>query len=160
MRHIGVSNFLLGHIEHLVCATGAYPAVNQVELHPYFQQEHQRAYDDEHGIIAEAWCPLARANELVHDPTASAIAEAHGVFVAEAILRWYVRRVCGVALPKSMNLERQRKNNALDFQFSEDEMAQIAAFDNSEAAMTFEQGPSWHEEMWAGAYMIAYSNET
>ena len=146
VRHIGVSNFLPGHIERLVRATGVYPAVNQVELHPYYQQAAQRAYDDAHGIITEAWSPLARANELVHDPTVAAIAQAHGVSVVEAILRWHVQ-LGTVALPKSVNPERQRANIALDFELTEDEMAQIAALDNPEAGMTFEQNPHWHEEM-------------
>ena len=146
VRHIGVSNFLPGHIERLVRATGVWPAVNQVELHPYFQQARLRAYDDEHGIITEAWSPLARANELVHDPTVAQIAEAHGVSVVEAILRWHVQ-LGTVALPKSMSPERQRANIALDFELSDAEMAQIAALDNPEAGMTFEQNPHWHEEM-------------
>ena len=146
VRHIGVSNFLPGHIERLVRATGVYPAVNQVELHPYFQQARQRAYDDAHGIITEAWSPLARANELVHDPTVSKIAAAHGVSVVEAILRWHVQ-LGTVALPKSMNPERQRANIALDFELTDAEMAEIAVLDNPEAGMTFEQNPHWHEEM-------------
>ena len=146
VRHIGVSNFLPGHIERLVRATGVYPEVNQVELHPYYQQREQRAYDDAHGIVTEAWSPLARANELVHDSTVSAIAAAHGVSVVEAILRWHVQ-LGTVALPKSMSPERQRKNIELDFELTEDEMAQIAELDNPEAGMTFEQNPHWHEEM-------------
>ena len=146
VRHIGVSNFLPGHIERLVRATGVYPAVNQVELHPYFQQAEQRAYDDAHGIITEAWSPLARANELVNDPTVAEIAAAHGVSVVEAILRWHVQ-LGTVALPKSMDPERQRKNIELDFELTDDEMARIAALDNPEAGRTFEQNPHWHEEM-------------
>ena len=146
VRHIGVSNFLPGHIERLIRATGVTPAVNQVELHPYFQQEEQRAYDEAHGIITEAWSPLARANELVGDPTVSAIAQAHGVSVVEAILRWHVQ-LGTVALPKSMNAERQRRNITLDFELTAAEMAQIAALDNPEAGRTFEQNPHWHEEM-------------
>ena len=146
VRHIGVSNFLPGHIERLIRATGVTPSVNQVELHPYFQQEEQRAYDEAHGIITEAWSPLARANELVSDPTVAAIAQAHGVSVVEAILRWHVQ-LGTVALPKSINAERQRKNITLDFELSAAEMAQIAALDNPEAGRTFEQNPHWHEEM-------------
>ncbi len=146
VRHIGVSNFLPGHIERIVRATGVYPAVNQVELHPYFQQAEQRAYDDAHGIITEAWSPLARANELMADRTVSAIAAAHGVSVVEAILRWHVQ-LGTVALPKSTHPDRQRKNLALDFELTEDEMACIAELDNPEAGRSFEQNPHWHEEM-------------
>ncbi|WP_307739094.1 aldo/keto reductase [uncultured Parolsenella sp.] len=146
VRHIGVSNFLPGHIERIVRATGVYPAVNQVELHPYFQQAEQRAYDDAHGIITEAWSPLARANELMADRTVSAIAAAHGVSVVEAILRWHVQ-LGTVALPKSTHPDRQRKNLALDFELTEDEMACIAELDSPEAGRSFEQNPHWHEEM-------------
>lgn len=146
VRHIGVSNFLPGHIERIARATGVYPAVNQVELHPYFQQAEQRAYDDAHGIITEAWSPLARANELMADRTVSAIAAAHGVSVVEAILRWHVQ-LGTVALPKSTHPDRQRRNLALDFELTEDEMACIAELDNPEAGRRSEQNPHWHEEM-------------
>lgn len=145
VRHIGVSNFLPGHIDRIVRATGEVPAVNQIELHPYFQQAKLRAYDAEHDIITEAWSPLGRANELLADPTVRAIAEAHGVTPVQAVLRWHVQ-LSDVSLPKSMHPERQAANLDLGFELTEGEMAMIAALDNPQG-MTFEQDPRWHEEM-------------
>lgn len=68
VKHIGVSNFLPGHIDLLIRDTGVTPAVNQVELHPYFQQREQLAYDNAHGIITESWSPLGRANQMLREP--------------------------------------------------------------------------------------------
>ena len=74
VKHIGVSNFLPGHIDLLIRSTGVTPAVNQVELYPFFQQAGQRAYDQAHGIITEAWSPLGHANQMLKDPTIVRIA--------------------------------------------------------------------------------------
>lgn len=86
VKHIGVSNFLPGHIDLLIRDTGVTPAVNQVELHPYFQQREQLAYDNAHGIITEAWSPLGRANQMLRDPDLKRIAAKHGISVVQAIL--------------------------------------------------------------------------
>ena len=74
VKHIGVSNFLPGHIDLLIRSTGVTPAVNRVELYPFFQQAGQRAYDQAHGIITEAWSPLGHANQMLKDPTIVRIA--------------------------------------------------------------------------------------
>ena len=74
VRVPGVSNFLPGHIDLLIRSTGVTPAVNQVELYPFFQQAGQRAYDQAHGIITEAWSPLGHANQMLKDPTIVRIA--------------------------------------------------------------------------------------
>ena len=79
VKHIGVSNFLPGHIDLLIRSIGVTPAVNQVELCPFFQQAGQRAYDQAHGIITEAWSPLGRANQMLKDPTIVRIAAKHDV---------------------------------------------------------------------------------
>ncbi|MBW3089075.1 aldo/keto reductase [Bifidobacterium sp. 82T24] len=145
VKHIGVSNFLPGHIDLLIRATGVTPAVNQVELHPFFQQKEQRAYDDAHGIITEAWSPLGRANQMLRDPDIVRIAEKHGVSPVAVILRWHVQ-LGDVAIPKSMNRERQRANLDLTgFELDERDMRDIDAMDNPEGR-TFEQDPHWHEE--------------
>lgn len=145
VRHIGVSNFLPGHIELLIRATGATPSVNQIELHPYFQQREQRAYDDAHGIITEAWSPLGRANQMLNDPTIAAIARKHGISPVQTILRWHVQ-LGDVAIPKSTNRERQRANLDLTaFSLDDQDMRDIAAMDN-EQGRSFAQDPRWHEE--------------
>ncbi|NEG96935.1 aldo/keto reductase [Bifidobacterium sp. SMB2] len=145
VKHIGVSNFLPGHIDLLIRATGVTPAVNQVELHPFFQQNEQRAYDEAHGIITEAWSPLGRANQMLKDPTIVRIARKHDVSPVAAILRWHLQ-LGDVAIPKSMDRGRQRANLDLTgFELDEQDMRDIAAMDNPEGR-TFEQDPHWHEE--------------
>lgn len=145
VRHIGVSNFLPGHIELLIRATGVTPSVNQIELHPYFQQREQRAYDDAHGIITEAWSPLGRANHMLNDPVITAIARKHGISPVQTVLRWHVQ-IGDVAIPKSTNRERQRANIDLSaFALDEQDMREIATLDNTEGR-SFGQDPRWHEE--------------
>ena len=145
VHHIGVSNFLPGHIELITRATGVAPAVNQIELHPYFQQRAQRAYDDAHGIITEAWSPLGRANTMLKDRTISAIAEKHGISPVQAILRWHLQ-IGDVAIPKSTNEGRQRANLDLGgFALDRQDMDAIADLDNKQGR-SFGQDPRWHEE--------------
>ena len=130
VKHIGVSNFLPGHIDLLIRDTGVTPAVNQVELHPYFQQREQLSYDNAHGIITEAWSPLGRANQMLRDPDLKRIAAKHGISVVQAILRWHLQ-YGDVAIPKSLNPERQRQNLDLTaFELDDQDMADIAAMDN------------------------------
>ena len=132
----------------LICSfaiRGVTPAVNQVELHPYFQQREQLAYDNAHGIITEAWSPLGRANQMLRDPDLKRIAAKHGISVVQAILRWHLQ-YGDVAIPKSLNPERQRQNLDLTaFELDDQDMADIAAMDNPEGH-TFGQNPHWHEE--------------
>ena len=145
VKHIGVSNFLPGHIDLIVRATGVTPAVNQVELHPFFQQREQRAYDDAHGIITEAWSPLGRANQMLADPTIARIAQKHDVSPVAVILRWHLQ-IGDVAIPKSLHRDRQRANLDLTrFTLDDDDMTAIGAMDNPEG-YTFGQNPHWHEE--------------
>ena len=129
----------------LIRDTGVAPAVNQVELHPYFQQHEQLAYDNAHGIITEAWSPLGRANQMLRDPDLKRIAAKHGISVVQTILRWHLQ-YGDVAIPKSLNPERQRQNLDLTaFELDDQDMADIAAMDNPEGH-TFGQNPHWHEE--------------
>ena len=144
VKHIGVSNFLPGHIDLITRATGVIPEVNQIELHPFLQQRELRAYDEAHGIITEAWSPLGRANQMLRDPDITRIAAKHGVSPVQAILRWHLQ-IGDVSIPKSLHAERQRANLELDFELDEQDMADIAAMDNPEG-YTFAQNPRWHEE--------------
>lgn len=145
VKHIGVSNFLPGHLDLLERVTGVVPSVNQIELHPYFQQKEQRAYDQAHGIITEAWSPLGRANQMVTDPTIQAIAGKHGVSAIQTILRWHWQ-IGDVAIPKSVKRERQLANLDLSgFELDSHDMAKMGSLDNPEGR-TFAQNPLWHEE--------------
>ncbi|WP_028274993.1 aldo/keto reductase [Atopococcus tabaci] len=125
VRSIGVSNFLPEHIERLEKETGVLPVINQVELHPFFNQETQRAFDASKQIITQAWSPLGRASAVLKEQTIVDIAEKHKKSIAQVILRWQVQ--LGVLpIPKSSSIVRQEENlNLFDFSLSEEEMAAI-----------------------------------
>jgi 2,5-diketo-D-gluconate reductase A len=127
VRSIGVSNFTPAQIERIVEATGVWPAVNQIELHPDFAQADVRAWHAEHGVAIEAWRPLGRG--LLGHPRLAEIVEAHGKTPAQVVLRWHVQ-LGTVAIPKSGNPERIAQNiEVFDFELSEAEMAVLAEFD-------------------------------
>ena len=100
-RSIGVSNFQVEHLERLAAETDTVPAVNQIELHPYFQNREVRAYDEEHGIATEAWSPLAQG-EVLDDPAIGEIAERVGRTPAQVVLRWHIQRG-NIVFPKSVD---------------------------------------------------------
>ena len=109
VRSIGVSNFTADHIGRLERETGVLPSVNQIELHPYFPQEDLRAHHAAKGVLTESWSPLGRGSKLLDDLAVAAVAEAHGVTPAQAVLRWHVQ--LGVLpVPKSSDPARQRAN--------------------------------------------------
>jgi 2,5-diketo-D-gluconate reductase A len=127
-RTIGVSNFRVEDLERLEQEAEMLPTVNQVELHPHFQQAELRAWHEEHGVATEAWSPLAQG-ELLEEGTIASIAEAHGKTPAQAILRWHLQ-LGNVVIPKSVTPERIRENIELfDFELSDEEMAAIAGLD-------------------------------
>ena len=131
-RSIGVSNFQIEHLERLAAETDVVPAVNQIELHPYFGNDEVRAWGEEHGIATEAWSPIAKGNVL-RDATVTEIAEAHGRTPAQVVLRWHLQRGT-IVFPKSSNVERLRENVALfDFELAPDDVARIDALDRGEA---------------------------
>lgn len=131
IRAIGVSNFQPAHLERLIDETGVKPAVNQVELHPRFQQSGLRREHDELGITTEAWSPLAQG-EVLEDPTITHIAEARGKTPGQVVIRWHLQ-IGNVVIPKSVTPERIRENfDVFDFQLSESEMADIEALDAGE----------------------------
>jgi 2,5-diketo-D-gluconate reductase A len=128
VRAIGVSNFQPAHLERIVAETGVTPAINQVELHPYFQQAGLRHEHDELGIITEAWSPLGQGLEL-EDPAIVAIAEAHSKTPAQAIIRWHLQ-LDNVVIPKSVTPERIIENfDVFDFELSADQMEAIRELD-------------------------------
>ncbi|WP_156906066.1 aldo/keto reductase [Agrococcus lahaulensis] len=146
VRAIGVCNFLPEHLERLQAETGVLPEVNQIELHPYFPQEEQLAYDREHGIITQAWSPLGRGNDLLERDEVVEIARAHGATPAQVLLAWAIARGA-VPLPKAASVDRQRENlGALDVALAEDEIAAITALGRPDGRLA-DQDPASYEEM-------------
>jgi 2,5-diketo-D-gluconate reductase A len=130
-RTIGVSNFRVEDLERLEAETEVRPTVNQIELHPRLQQAELRAWHADHGIVTEAWSPLAQG-ELLDDETIVAIAERHGKTPAQAVLRWHLQ-LGNVVFPKSVTPERIRENIELfDFELSDAEMAEFERLDRGE----------------------------
>ena len=130
-RTIGVSNFRVEDLERLEAETETRPTVNQIELHPRLQQAELRAWHADHGVVTEAWSPLAQG-ELLDDETIVAIANRHGKTPAQAILRWHLQ-LGNVVFPKSVTPERIRENIELfDFELSDAEMAEFERLDRGE----------------------------
>lgn len=130
IRAIGVSNFTVGTLERLFFETEVKPVLNQVELHPNFQQAELRAFHDEHDIRTEAWSPLGQGKGLLDDPDLARIAEAHGKTPAQVVLRWHVQ-IGNVVIPKSVTPSRIAENiDVFDFQLSDADMAAIAGLDS------------------------------
>jgi len=131
-RSIGVSNFQVHHLERLAAETETVPAVNQIEVHPYFGNEEVRTYGAAHGIVTQAWSPIAQG-QVLDDPTVVRIAEALGKTPAQAVLRWHIQRN-DVVFPKSVNPQRIQENLALfDFQLSDADADAITALDKGVA---------------------------
>lgn len=125
VRSIGVSNFTPDHIERLERETGVLPSVNQVELHPFFPQEELRAYHADKGVLTESWSPLGRGSTLLEDLAVRAVAEAHGVTPAQAVLRWHLQ-LGALPVPKSSDPQRQRANlDVFGFALDEAQMRTI-----------------------------------
>ncbi|MBC3763166.1 aldo/keto reductase [Quadrisphaera oryzae] len=134
-RSIGVSNFTPSHLRRLAAETDITPAVNQVEVHPYFTNDAVRAHGAEHQIATEAWSPIAQGRVL-DDPTISEIAERVGKSTAQVTLRWHVERG-DIVFPKSVTTERMQANfEIFDFELADSDVAAITALDKGEAGRT------------------------
>jgi diketogulonate reductase-like aldo/keto reductase len=128
VKAIGVSNFLPEHLERLVAESDVVPAVNQVEVHPTFQQADVQAKCRELGIVVEAYSPLGRGADL-EAPAVTATATEIGVTPAQVVLRWAIQQGI-VVIPKSVSPERQATNiDLFSFELSDDQMAQISALE-------------------------------
>ncbi|OBF61135.1 oxidoreductase [Mycobacterium sp. 852002-50816_SCH5313054-b] len=131
-RSIGVSNFQTAHLGRLAAETETVPSVNQIEVHPYFGNEQVRSYGRDHGIVTEAWSPIAQG-KVLGDPEINRIADARGKSPAQVVLRWHIQRG-DVVFPKSVTPERIQANFELfDFELDESDMAAISALDKGEA---------------------------
>ena len=134
-RSIGVSNFQTAHLERLADETDTVPAVNQIEVHPYFTNEQVRAYGRDHGIATEAWSPIAQG-EVLDDPVINRIANGRGKSPAQVVLRWHIQRG-DIVFPKSISPDRMKSNFELfDFDLDGSEMDAISALDKGESGRT------------------------
>jgi 2,5-diketo-D-gluconate reductase A len=130
IRSIGVSNFQPDHLESIVKETGVVPAVNQIELHPYFSQRDVVAADAKHAIVTEAWGPLGQGGDLLKDAVLARIGKAHGKSPAQVVLRWHVQHG-HMVIPKSVTPERIAANiDVFDFALSPDDMKAIDALND------------------------------
>ncbi|AIQ44649.1 2,5-diketo-D-gluconic acid reductase [Paenibacillus sp. FSL R7-0273] len=146
VRSIGVCNFLPEHNERIIKETGVAPSINQVELHPLFNQELQRAKDAGHGIVTESWSPLGRGHSMLKNEEIAAIAAAHGKTPTQAILRWHIQ-LGAVPIPRTSSVEHQKENlEIFDFELSEAEMKVISAMSKPDGRL-WEQNPAEYEEM-------------
>lgn len=147
VRSIGVSNFLPEHLERIIAETGVAPSLNQVELHPYFEQAEQRAANDKHQIITESWSPLGRGRgeSVLEDAGVKAIADAHSKTPTQVILRWHTQ-LGAVPIPKAGSLDHQQENlNIFDFELTPEQMSTISAFSKDNKRL-WDQDPAEYQE--------------
>ncbi|GGQ80219.1 aldo/keto reductase [Streptomyces asoensis] len=139
VRAIGVSNFMTDHLSALLDATEVVPAVNQLEIHPYFQQRAVLDFDDAHGIVNQAWSPIGGITfypgygedrrSVLQDPAVTRIAEAHGKSAAQVLLRWGIQQGRSV-IPKSTKRHRIAENiDVFDFDLAVDELSALDALE-------------------------------
>jgi 2,5-diketo-D-gluconate reductase A len=134
-RSIGVSNFQVEHLERLAAECDVVPAVNQIELHPYFLNEEVRAHGEANAIATEAWSPIAQGGVL-DDPVITAIADRVSRSPAQVVLRWHIQRG-SIVFPKSTTPARIRENFELfDFELDADDVRQIESLDRGESGRT------------------------
>lgn len=145
IRSIGVCNFLPEHIERLEKETGVLPSVNQIELHPFFNQEEQRRYHAEKNIVTESWSPLTRGIREIQLPELQQIAEKHNKTIVQVVLRWHYQ-LGAVSIPKSASAVRQLENISIfDFSLDEADMAVISGLSFPEGRIA-NQDPAVYEE--------------
>lgn len=144
VRSIGVSNFTEDQLTELIEETGVVPAVNQVELHPYFPQAKLRAFHATHGIRTESWSPLAKRSELLTEQILTELATVHDVTPTQVVLRWHTQ-LGSTPIPKSADADRQRENaDVFGFTLTHDQLAAVSAL---ERGRLWDGDPNTHEEM-------------
>lgn len=136
-RSIGVCNFNIDHLERLIGETGVVPALNQIELHPYFQQKELRAFHEKHNIATEAWSPLARG-KLFEEKIITDLAEKYNKTPAQIVLRWHFENGI-IAIPKSSHTKRMLENiDIFDFNLNESDLAMISSMDDVNGRTSFD----------------------
>ncbi|QQY24172.1 aldo/keto reductase [Dermacoccus nishinomiyaensis] len=132
IRAVGVCNFEPEHLQRLKDETGEFPAINQVELHPKFQQKAVRDFCADNGIVVEAWSPLGQGGDILTNPVLEGIAERVGKTVAQVIIRWHLQ-IGNVVIPKSVTPARIAENfDVLDFELTEDDLHAISDLDDKD----------------------------
>ncbi|MFQ3838964.1 aldo/keto reductase [Staphylococcus pseudoxylosus] len=145
IKSIGVCNFLPEHIETLEQETGVLPSVNQIELHPYFNQQDMIRYHNEKGIITQAWSPLGRASEVINDKDIEVIAEKYDKTIPQIILRWHIQNGV-VPIPKATSIARQIQNKEVfDFTLEHDDIEKINNLTQKDGRLKG-QDPAVYEE--------------
>ncbi|WP_336831990.1 aldo/keto reductase [Staphylococcus pseudoxylosus] len=145
IKSIGVCNFLPEHIETLEQETGVLPSVNQIELHPYFNQQDMIRYHNEKEIITQAWSPLGRASEVINDKDIEVIAEKYDKTIPQIILRWHIQNGV-VPIPKATSIARQIQNKEVfDFTLEHDDIEKINALTQKDGRLKG-QDPAVYEE--------------
>lgn len=129
-KSIGVSNFTVDNLKKIIAETGEVPSVNQIELHPNFQQLELRKFHSEHGIATESWSPLGQG-KILQDATLTAIAQKHSKTVAQVIIRWHLQSGL-IVIPKSVTPSRIKENfEVFGFELDKSDMEKIAQLDSS-----------------------------
>lgn len=145
VRSIGVCNFLPEHMERLEKETGVKPSINQIELHPLFNQADMRKWHEENNIATESWSPLIRANDILTNSAIAEIAAKHNKSASQVILRWH-HQLGAIPIPKSASPKRQLENISIfDFSLSEEEMNIINGFTRPDGRRK-NQDPAVYEE--------------
>ncbi|MEB6800355.1 aldo/keto reductase [Staphylococcus saprophyticus] len=145
IKSIGVCNFLPEHIETLEKETGVLPVVNQIELHPYFNQQDMIEYHNQKGIITQAWSPLGRASEVIKDKDVAVIAEKYNKTIPQIILKWHVQNGV-VPIPKSTSIARQIQNKDIfDFTLEQQDIDKINSLTQQDGRLKG-QDPASYEE--------------
>ena len=146
VRVIGVSNFTKRFLADIIEDSGVTPALNQIELHPYFPQDQMREVNRHLDIQTMSWSPLGKRSAPFDEPPVAEAAEAHGVTPAQVILRWQIQLGC-LPLPKSTSPERQKSNlDIFSFELTETQMEAITALGRPDGRL-FDGDPNTHEEM-------------
>ncbi len=145
IRSIGVSNFLPEHLDCIINESGVTPAVNQIEVHPYWVQEDMLAANKSRGIVSEAWSPLGRGSAALKEDIIKNLADKYGKNTGQIILRWHTQRGI-IPLPKASSLIHQRSNiDIFDFSLTSSEIEQINALNRSDGRVDG-QDPNTYEE--------------
>jgi 2,5-diketo-D-gluconate reductase A len=132
IKSIGVSNFNPDHLERIIGETGEKPVVDQIELHPYFQQRDKRDFLTQSGIHIECYSPLG-SGKVLKDKTIEAIGKKHGKSIAQTIIRWHLQQGL-IVIPKSTHADRMADNfDVFDFELDTDDIRQIDSLDKGEA---------------------------
>ena len=145
IRSAGVCNFLPEHLERLEKETGELPSINQIELHPYFNQADQRKWHEENGVMTQAWAPLALANDLFEEEIIKKLAGKYQKTAAQIVLRWHYQ-LNTVTIPRSSHPGRQLSNlNIFDFELADEDVELINSMSKADGRLN-NLNPAEHEE--------------